>query len=441
MLARRVLVAILAAAASLEAPLAFAETRSHLEGDVRPAGALVEAATWDSLFNAPGAPLATFSLDAASPELDFRAAPGTLVVSNEHGTLTAVAGDPATLFGVLPRDAESGRPLKAGSAEDATCPTGAEPDCWVLGDPIPADTDVMGALAPFTDPVPFVAYTGTAETQAMLGCGPYFGTACEATGVDLTRAETSVLLQSWPLIGTTQPVIYERIVDPITGRPLPGIRRPGSPVAPTALRVSDGAVRRPVRAGGSALFGRRDFVWVDSMAALSWNYLMLLISQSGDDEAPFEIGEFDPSQPTEPNRCSFATPQFCDTVRIFFLFAGVLLDDDPSAPPTLRMLWEAGALYEVTEATGDFAPYAGGAVHVLGMEEARRNVAQHGIPIVLFPPGDALDPSAPFAVATPDAPESPRFGLAYLTAPEASSASLVAPAVLAMLARRRRSRR
>ena len=59
MLARRALAAILTAVASLEAPLALAETRSHLEGDVRPAGAFVEAATWESLFNAPGAPIAT----------------------------------------------------------------------------------------------------------------------------------------------------------------------------------------------------------------------------------------------------------------------------------------------------------------------------------------------------------------------------------------------
>jgi hypothetical protein len=485
MLPRRALAALFAA--SLAAPPALAETRSHLEGDVRPVAPYLEEEIWRSFFNSPGAPAATFVLDAGSAELDFRAAPGTLVVTGPGGSLTAVAGDPPTLHGVLPRDPESGRPLKAGSAEGATCPTGAEPDCWQDGDPIPFDAAVLAALDTLgAPPAEIDLYTDGAspEEQAVLGCGPYWGTDCETTGIDLTHMDASVLLQSWPGFAPVRPVVlpgargpvaggtawfgrrdfvwalpgdvYPRVVDPFTGRPLlPGVRGPGLPVylPPPDGEPLDGVVESApapvpvpgvntlVRPGGNTWFGRRDFAFTGEMAALSWNFLMLLASMSGDGVAPHETGEFDPAQPMTANRCSYVTPQYCESVRVFFWFTTELLADDPSAPPALRFLWEAGAVYDVTEATGDFAPYAGGALHVLGMERARANVAEHGIPVVLFPAGETLDPSAPFAVATAESPELPSFGLAYLTAPEASSAGIVAPVVLAALARRRRGRR
>jgi len=236
----------LLAAIAVAATPALAETRSHLEGDVRPVAPYLAEEMWRSFFNAPGESAATFVLDAASAELDFRAAPGTLVVTGPGGSLTAVAADPPTLHGVLPRDPESGRPLKAESAAGATCPTGAEPDCWQDGDPIPLDAEVAAALDLLGAPlvaIPLYTDGASAEQQAVLGCGPYWGTDCEATGIDLTRMDASVLLQSWPIPGTTpvRPVIWER-----------PISVPGSIVLP--------GTRSPID-GGSAQFGRRDFVW------------------------------------------------------------------------------------------------------------------------------------------------------------------------------------
>lgn len=63
-------------------------------------------------------------------------------------------------------------------------------------------------------------------------------------------------------------------------------------------------------------------------------------------------------------------------------------------------------------------------MHVLGLEHARARVAKLGIPLVLFPAGATLGPATPFAIATPDAPETPSFGMAYATAPEPSVAGL-----------------
>jgi len=51
----------------------------------------------------------------------------------------------------------------------------------------------------------FAAATGyalgqvlTVEQQALLGCGPFFGTNCDDSGIDLLNAEASVLFQSFP---------------------------------------------------------------------------------------------------------------------------------------------------------------------------------------------------------------------------------------------------
>lgn len=346
---RSVSIAWLFVFASGAASAVHAETRSHLDGDLRPVAAYVYGEPWTSVWNAPGEPTGSFALDAAAPQLDFRTAPGTLQLTTPGGSLTAHAADPVTLFGVLPRDPASNLPLKLGAAEGATCPTGAEPDCWVSGDAIPDDEAVSAALAQLT-----------------------------------------------------------------------------------AL---------PAQADSRVSFGRRDFLFIDEMAALSWNFLLALASSSGDGVAPIAPWEFDPAQPQEVGQCSFATPQYCANVLTFWLFTTELQDDDPLAPPALRWIWEAGALYDVVEATGDLAPYAGGSVHVLGLERARANVAALGVPLVLVPASETLDPETPFAIATPAAPESPSFGLAYATAPEPAAAWLAAAVAGALAALRARAER
>ncbi len=61
--------------------------------------------------------------------------------------------------------------------------------------------------------------------EALLGCGPYWGTQCDDAGIDLLTAEGSALYQSWPGIeGTVQhgdiTTIWhtnERVTSPVTG--------------------------------------------------------------------------------------------------------------------------------------------------------------------------------------------------------------------------------
>jgi MYXO-CTERM domain-containing protein len=100
-------------------------------------------------------------------------------------------------------------------------------------------------------------------------------------------------------------------------------------------------------------------------------------------------------------------------------------------------LWESGAEYRVVDAFGDVGDYAGGVVHVLGVEDSRTRDASLGVPIALFPPaGRTLAADTRFAVTQAG------FGFAYLTAPEPSGAALALAAIAALAAieRRRRAR-
>lgn len=387
---------------------ALAVTRNRLEGDVRPVAPFVALQPSTSLFNEPGEGVGTFSLISSGPDQDFRVAPGTLAISTQTGTPTAHAADPIVLYGALPRDAESGRSLKANASEAAICATGAEPDCWMPGDAIPADVAVADALAAFVAALPpiFTSTSTTPEMQAIFGCGPYWATDCATDGIDLRVADLGTLTQSWP---------------PFAGRPAEGPILPGS--------IGPPGVRDP---GANALVHPFHGEALDPLAVISWNFLMLLVSQSGDGQPPIETGEFDPFAPYAIGQCSLYTPQDCASVQVFLLMATQLLDDDPGAPPARRLLWQAGALYEVTDATGDLAGYAGGTVHALGLERARDDVASFGLPLILFPSGAVLDPEAAFAVATPSAPEAPTFGLAYATAPEPSAIAVAATSVSAI---------
>ncbi len=154
------------------------------------------------------------------------------------------------------------------------------------------------------------------EQEALLGCGPFYGTSCDTDGVDLLNAEASVLIQSFPFVEEDMPVAtrflngrvvilpgargpgdpgYDRRVD---GTPPPGFRSEmaalsanfarllailGSQtgtdpdcslddlVACDLLRAVVGVtgVQRPdARAGGNGRYGRRDFLWASGGEAL-----------------------------------------------------------------------------------------------------------------------------------------------------------------------------
>src|SRR5690606_1820202 len=83
-----------------------------------------------------------------------------------------------------------------------------------------AGTGVLGANP--------LDYYLTDQQEALLGCGPFYGTNCDTDGIDLFNAEASVLLQSYPqfLVGgavATRPVNGLAVV-------LPGARGPGDDI-------------------------------------------------------------------------------------------------------------------------------------------------------------------------------------------------------------------
>ena len=46
----------------------------------------------------------------------------------------------------------------------------------------------------------------TDQQEALLGCGPFYGTDCDADGIDLFNAEASVLIQAFPEFEQSGPV-------------------------------------------------------------------------------------------------------------------------------------------------------------------------------------------------------------------------------------------
>lgn len=193
----------------------------------------------------------------------------------------------ATLFSCpVPLDAQSisaiaGQPAVVPYVRLATDPCdsflSSEDACTTLG--APSSLGLNGTL--------------TDEQEALLGCGPFWGTDCEMDGIDLTNAEASVLLQSFPGVGGVAA--------------LPGSRGPNDPGYD---RDVDGSV------GGLPTPSGEPFR--SEMAALSWNLLMTLVafSQAPDPSSPGDH-EFDPGDPTRtgPGLCSFAQPQYCASVQ------------------------------------------------------------------------------------------------------------------------------
>jgi hypothetical protein len=62
----------------------------------------------------------------------------------------------------------------------------------------------------------------TTEQQALLGCGPYYGTNCDSKGIDLFNAEASVLVQAFPQFEKGGPVATRYVNGKVVT--LPGAR-------------------------------------------------------------------------------------------------------------------------------------------------------------------------------------------------------------------------
>ena len=239
-------------------------------------------------------------------------------------------------------------------------------DCWdnsLTGlDTRGRNCNLAGSNPTFSNANNSLSLRLTAQQEALLGCGPFWGTNCDDSGVDLLNTSASVMLQSFAgfdraggypaawttcyparrcMAGTTgdfapQPgtlgfdggpvgTVYAPSITANRAIRLPGARGLRSIDDPIqTLRYSpfvDGCVA-PVdpRTGaaipgcGSAAELRHPFtgqLFENELAALSWN-LMLFITLAGQD--------FDPD--TEGG-CNFGTPQFCDAIESFFDITGL----------------------------------------------------------------------------------------------------------------------
>src|SRR5690606_8140305 len=131
----------------------------------------------------------------------------------------------------------------------------------------------------------------SASQQALLGCGPWWGTPCEASGVNLLGAEASVILQGWfggegvyvpgypGTIGFPPPIGF-----------VPPDRNPAAPPGTVSLpsRPALPPIVEPLPSG-----------WPRTeMAVLSYNFQLLLVAFSGGPNAdPARPGHFDRSDP------------------------------------------------------------------------------------------------------------------------------------------------
>jgi hypothetical protein len=150
------------------------------------------------------------------PSLDPTACGQT--VFNSKNSLTGVPIDPALVLtdgeasiSELLSNAVVGNPLAngvlVGGLANAPVPFVTllrDPCDGFLADPDPSDSQPCGPPAPIGSTT-FAAGGNltanlllTAQQQALLGCGEFYGTNCELDGIDLMNTEASALVQSWP---------------------------------------------------------------------------------------------------------------------------------------------------------------------------------------------------------------------------------------------------
>jgi hypothetical protein len=222
----------------------------------------------------------------------------------------------------------------------------------------------------------------TDEQEALLGCGPFYGTDCEADGIDLLNVEASVLMQSFVgfegnynspeyaannftgwFYGKTD-ASGNAVAQPGTvgfdGAPVGlynnngqiiqvvGSRGPGDPgynpnvdgngnfvgpkrgqcVGQTSLGIPCFTLANTALSNGGygAAAGQ---LFNSEMAALSFNMQNLLVafsvpSATAQATGIIEQTELNPSDPFSlmPNQCSFKQPQYCSNVKSFYSISG-----------------------------------------------------------------------------------------------------------------------
>jgi len=301
--------------------------------------------------------------------------------------------------------------------------------------------------------------------QALFGCGPLLGTACDgganqvnaapaAGGLDLVRTEAAAILQSFAPIGDAafrtddgslpQPgtagapaPLCARETGPGATVTLAGCRVPGEPGfdpavdggVPAAVSLGFAAGIGPVPGLGSPALGPIAFTqghpftgqtWRSELAALSWNLQMLLVAVSTQVSTPGAdpVAAFDPAAPYRTDGCSFVKPQLCEGVTALVGLLANLPPDDPRGLPVLRWIWERGSLARVASAHGRFARFHGGEVVDAGLVALEPRLGPpvvHGA--ILYEPdggdvdGDGVANAADVCAQHPDAEQEDGDGV------------------------------
>jgi len=430
--------------------------------------------------------IGSLRIEAEEPGTDLRELPGEVVLEMTDGsTLRAAPG----VANIVRFDPVSWLRLAPDAPPDAVCSTGQEPDCWQPGDEVTESLRLFDALCELSrgflpsDPSAcredFPQPLLSGEQQALLGCGPFFGTECAVDGADFLSVDPNLLLLALAQGSDDSPT------DSTPSSPLvpllPGARSSegsGSDMATASWELlrtltavselgSPSSVGDECSPATSALC--HPFIgsqFSSEIDALSFNVLIALVlassvGSSSDPDCTLATpelcdGEFDLGDPFGIGRCSFTNPEGCELVRALLSLISQSvreLDDDPDGPPRERWLWQSGSEHPIVEATGSLAAFQGGTLHLAGPEVSRVPGTSRGAPLILVPPEGAAQPlvaDSPLvrtAAAGPDGePESgdeTALGLGYVVAlPEPSESLLgaVAVAVLAVLARARRGR-
>jgi len=175
----------------------------------------------------------------------------------------------------------------------------------------------------------------TDQQEALLGCGPFFGTNCDVDGIDLLNAEASALFQAFPgepgtfnlegwdtfdasriqpgTLGFEGGAICTRYEGGQTFT-LPGCLGPGDPDWDPNIDGNIAGLLHP--------FTGQQFK--TEMGAVSWNLLMTLVALSGLGLGPDEaraVDQFDPGQPFRNDGCSLRRTNLCSNVRALFSVA------------------------------------------------------------------------------------------------------------------------
>ncbi len=183
-----------------------------------------------------------------------------------------------------------------------------------------------GPFAPYDNGLnPFfgvdaLTYYLTQEQEALLGCGPFYGTSCDIQGIDLFNAEASVLVQSFPQFEPGGPVATRYVNGLPNAVTLPGARTIYDPAwnpsvdgcpAPNAVinaaRAARGLGSIGLVACATATQNLLQYGFANEMQQLSSNFLTLIASFG---------------TKTDPG-CDITNPITCTFVRGLFAATGV----------------------------------------------------------------------------------------------------------------------